>query len=268
MASTCPSPPAECRGLCSLPANHRTAPCSPPSGPRPKPDRAPPNEVAHHDPIGVPLADRDLVDANGLGTRRTRFGELRAHVLLFQRLDSVPVEIEFLRDVLDRRLPTATAYVKGKAFGIERVVRQELQLLALHVTATPARHAPNLDLQVDARVATGKIANQPYAPIVPARVHATAAAADCFFERRTRMTTRAFGSPNTPRTVGCGRNPGKVYVSHSRRGRFAEFGIGSGWQIPTPCEMPESQYPQGFLPCSPHQITRTTSRRPKILKEV
>src|ERR1700686_2139835 len=27
-----------------------------------KPDRAPPNEVAHHDPIGVSLADRDLVD--------------------------------------------------------------------------------------------------------------------------------------------------------------------------------------------------------------
>jgi hypothetical protein len=186
----------------------------------------------------VPLADRYLVDADGLGTRRTRFGELRAHVLLFQRLDSVPVEIEFLRDVLDRRLPAAAANVKGKAFGIERVVRQELQLLALHVTATPTQHAPDLDLQVDARVATGKIANMPHAPIVPARVHATAAAADSFFERRTRMITRAFGSPNTPRTVVCGRKPENAYASHSRRCRFAEFAIHSRCQIPIPREMP------------------------------
>jgi hypothetical protein len=189
--------------------------------------------------------------------RRTRFGEPRAHVLLFQRLDSVPVEIELLRDVLDRRLPAATAYVKGKAFGIERVVRQKLQLLALHVTATPAWHAPDLDLQVHSRVATGKIANTPHAPIVPARVHATAAAADRFFERRTRMITRAFGSPNTPRTVVCGRKPGNAYASHSRHCRFAEFAIHFRCQIPTPYEIPESQYPQGFLPCSPLQITHS-----------
>src|SRR5437762_5974290 len=73
-----------------------------------KPDRASPNEVAHHDPIVVPLADRYLVDADRLGTPRTRFGELRAHVLYFQYLDSVPVELEFLRNVLDGRLPAAT----------------------------------------------------------------------------------------------------------------------------------------------------------------
>src|SRR6266446_2761691 len=77
-----------------------------------KPDRAPPNEVAHHDPIVVPLADRYFVDADCLGARRTRFGELRAHILHFQCLDSVPVELEFLRNVLDGRLPAASADVK------------------------------------------------------------------------------------------------------------------------------------------------------------
>ena len=214
-----------------------------------KPDRAPPNEVAHHDPIVVSLTDRYLVDADRLGTRRACFGKLRAHILLFQCLDRVPVELELLCDVLDRRLPAATADVKGKALGIEWIVRQELKLLALHVPATLARHAPDLDLQVDARVATGKIANPPHAPIVPARVHATAAAADRFFERRTRMITRAFGSPNTPRTMLCGRKPGKAYASCSRRCRLVEFVIRFRCQIRAPHKMPESQYPQGFLLC-------------------
>src|SRR6266567_4229461 len=113
-----------------------------------KPDRAPPNEVAHHNPIVVSLTDRYLIDADRLGARRTRFGELRAHILYFKRLDSVPVELEFLRDVLDGCLPATSADVKGKALGIEWIVRQERQLLALHVTATPAQHTPDLDLHV------------------------------------------------------------------------------------------------------------------------
>src|SRR6266403_451665 len=153
-----------------------------------KPHRAPPNEVAHHNPIVVSLADRYLVDADRLGTRRTRFGELRAHILHFQYLDGVPVELEFLGNVLDGRLPAATADVKGKALGIEWFVRQKRQLLALHVPATPAQHTPNLDIQIDARVATGKIANPPHAPIVPPEVHAAATAADRFFECRTSAT--------------------------------------------------------------------------------
>lgn len=42
-----------------------------------------------------------------------------------------------------------------------------------------------------------------------ARVHPTAAAAGRFFERRTRVMTRAFGSPKTPCTVGCDENRGR-----------------------------------------------------------
>ena len=179
----------------------------------------------------VSLANRYLVNADRLGARRTRFGELRAHILHFQYLDGVPVELEFLRNVLDGRLPAATADVKGKALGIEWIVRQKRQLLALHVPATPAQHAPNLDLQVDTRVATGKIANPPHAPIVPPEVHATATAANRFFERRERPITRAFTSPNTPRTLVCGRKPGKAYSSCSRRCRFTEFAIDIRCQI-------------------------------------
>jgi hypothetical protein len=167
----------------------------------------------------------EIVDADDLGSGRARAGELRAHVTLFQRLDRIPVKVEFLGNVLDRCLPAAPAHVMGEALGIERVVRQELQPLALHAPATSARHAPYLELQVDARVATGEIAHAPHASVVPARVHSTTAAARRFFERRTRVMTRAFGSPKTPRTVGCGRNPGNAYASHSRRWRFAELAI-------------------------------------------
>ena len=98
---------------------------------------------------------------------------------------------------------------------LEWIVRQKRQLLALHVSATPTQHAPDIDIQIDARVATGKIANLPHAPIVPPDVHATTTAADRFFERRLRMITRAFGSPNTPRTLVCGRKPGKALLDSS-----------------------------------------------------
>ena len=177
----------------------------------PEPDRAPSNQIAHHDAIGVALADRDLVDADRLGSGRARTGQLRPHVLLLQRLDRLPVKPQLLGHVLDRGLPAAPAHVVGKALGIEGVVGQELQPLALHVPAALARNAPHLELQEDARVAAGQIANPPRASVVPARMHSTTAAAERFFERRLRVMTRAFGSPNTPRTVGSGRNPGKAY---------------------------------------------------------
>src|SRR5450756_1646870 len=164
----------------------------------PEPDRTPANQVAHDDPVVVALADRDLVDADSLGSWRARAGELRAHVMHLQRLHRIPVEIQLLRNVLDRCLPAATADVIGKALGIERVVRHEVEALALHVPATLAPHAAYLDLQVDAHVAAGQIANTPRASVVPTRVDSIAAAANAFFERRTRVMTRAFGSPKTP----------------------------------------------------------------------
>jgi hypothetical protein len=57
--------------------------------------------------------------------------------------------------------------------------------------------------------------------VVLAHLHVTAAPARRFFDRRSSVITRAFGSPKTPRTVGCGRKPGNQYASHSRRLRFA-----------------------------------------------
>ena len=191
-----------------------------------EPDRPPADQVAHHDTVAMALADRDLIDADRLGPRPARESELGLHVLLLQRLDRIPVELQFLGNVLDRRLPTALAHVMGKALRIERVVRKEIEPLAFHLAATAASHPPDLNLQEDARVATRQIANLPYTPVVPTQMNSPAAPANRFFARRASVMMRAFGSPKTPRTVGWGRKPGNVYVSHRRRCRFDELAIG------------------------------------------
>src|SRR5450830_1493939 len=216
-----------------------------------EPDRPAADQVAHHDTVAMALADRDLIDADRLGPRPARAGELGLHVLLLQRLDRIPVELQLLGNVLDRRLPTALAHVMGKALRIERVVRQEIEPLALHLAATAASHPPDLNLQEDARVAARQIANPPYTPVVPTQMNPPAAPAGRFFARRASVMRRAFGSPKIPRTVGWGRKPGNVYVSHRRRRRFDELAIATSCPIQSPYETQKTQYPWGFKPHFP-----------------
>jgi hypothetical protein len=144
----------------------------------------------------------------------------------------------------------------GKALGVKRVVGEKLQALALHRAAALALYAPHLEFEVDARIAAGQVARAPRAPVVPASVRPSAAAAERFFERRTRVMTRAFGSPNTPRTVLCGRNAGKAYASHSRRCRFAELAIGKSSQFRAAQKTP--LFTREMLDSS-LQLTHTTS---------
>jgi hypothetical protein len=117
---------------------------------------------------------------------------------------------------------------------------------------------PDPELQVDACVPGGEIAHPPHAPVVPAPVHEAARAARRFFERRSRVTMRALGSPKTPRTLASGRNPGKAYVSDSRR-RCDRSGIPRRCQSRAIRDTPESCYPQGFRRCEAPQITHTIS---------
>jgi hypothetical protein len=139
----------------------------------------------------------------------------------------------------------------GKALRIERVVRQEIEPLALHLAATAASHPPDLNLQEDARVAARQIANPPYTPVVPTQMNPPAAPAGRFFARRASVMRRAFGSPKIPRTVGWGRKPGNVYVSHRRRRRFDELAIATSCPIQSPYETQKTQYPWGFKPHFP-----------------
>src|SRR5260370_16714779 len=93
------------------------------------------------------FGDRHLGDGDHRRPWRSCLGELGAHVLLVQLLDCVPVQFEFLGDVPDRGAPTAPADIKGKSLGVERIVRQEFQTLALHLAAPAAMDAPHLKLK-------------------------------------------------------------------------------------------------------------------------
>src|SRR5436305_238051 len=92
-----------------------------------KPDRPTLQEIADHDPIGMTFADRNLVYPNREWPRCARTCELRLHVLHIQRFDRVPIKCQFLRNVRDRRLPTAASDKIGKALGVAGIVAQELQ---------------------------------------------------------------------------------------------------------------------------------------------
>src|SRR5260370_28072426 len=74
-----------------------------------KPDRATAHEIADHDPVAVTFADRKLVAPDHLRTGRASTLEPRFHGLLLQHPDRLPVQRQFLRHVLDRRLPAPAA---------------------------------------------------------------------------------------------------------------------------------------------------------------
>src|ERR1039457_1653337 len=106
-----------------------------------EPDRTAAPKVADHGPGGVTFADRNLVDADPLRTRRARALELGLHVLHVQRLDRVPVQRQFLRHLLDRRPPATPADKVSKALSVEWIVRQKVEPFPLH-TDTPVAIDP------------------------------------------------------------------------------------------------------------------------------
>ena len=172
-----------------------------------KPDRPAPNQVAHHDAVGVPLANRDLVDTNSLRTWNANPLQLYRHVLLVEFLDGLPVQMQFLGNILDGAASAASPDEPGKPLRVERVVCKKVEVLSLHLAATLAENTPDFQFQIDARVATGQIPHSSCRTVVPPRVHSTTRLANRFFERRTNVTTRAAESPKTPRTASCGRKP-------------------------------------------------------------
>src|SRR5215471_221670 len=201
-----------------------------------KPDRSAPFQVAHHNPVSVTFASRYLVNADNLRLGFTGMRELRLDILLVQLFDRVPVKFKFLGYVFDGRRAATTPDMVGKPLGVKRVVRQKRQLLPLHFPAVSTKDPANFELQVHPRVSTRQVSYPTRSSVVPTPLYSRAAPAGRFFDRRTRLTTRAFGSPKTPRTVGCTRNPLNAYVSHNRRTRFFDVAIA------TPCQ--NSPYPE------------------------
>src|SRR6267154_5981000 len=230
-----------------------------------EPDRPPANEVADHDAVGVTFANRNLVDADHPRCWGARARQLGLHVLHLQRLDRVPIERQFFRHVLDRCLAAAPADIKSKALGVERIVRQKIQLLSFHLAAIAALDPPHLQLQIYPRVSARQIAHPPDLAVVPAHLNTTAAAARRFFERRLSVITRAFGSPKIPRTVGSGRKPRNEYVSQSRRLRFLARTIHYSCRIPGSAKMQNLLAIPNFPAFSTSKITHSIPRRPSII---
>src|SRR5215204_239310 len=225
-----------------------------------EPDRPATQQVADHDPVGVPLADRDLVDPDHLRAGPARARQLGLHVLHLQRLDRVPVECQLLRHVRNRRLPAAPPDKIGEAPGVERIFRQKVEPVPLHLAAAAAIDTPHLQLQEYPRVSTGQIAHTTDLAVVPPRLHPATASARCFFERRRSVITRAFGSPKIPRTLGSARKPANEYVSQSRRWRFDARAIHYKCRIPGPAEMQT-------LPAIPSFLAFSTQKSPTRFHE-
>jgi hypothetical protein len=117
-----------------------------------EPDRPAAPQIADHDPVRVALADRDLVDPDHLWAGPAHARELGIHVLHLQRLDRVPVQRQLLRHVRNRSLPTTAPDKICEALGVERIVRQKVEPLPLHLAAAAAIQAPHLQLQEYPRV--------------------------------------------------------------------------------------------------------------------
>ncbi len=227
-----------------------------------KPDRTSPHEVTHHDAVGVARADRDLINADHLGGRVAGTRQLRRHVLLLQLLDRMPVEFQLRCNVLDARAPATTTHVPGETLRVERVVRQERQPLAFHRSAAPTVNPSDFQLEVDPSIAAGQVPHPSRRAVVPTTARLSAGAAAGFFPRRMSVITRTRGSPKTPRTVACGRNPENAYASTSRRVRLREVAIRPSCQIPRPLHQPFRPAIAGLNSCSypnfhPHSSAKT-----------
>ncbi len=148
-----------------------------------KPDSASSLQVADHDAILMTLGDGDFIDADDTRRGTTGSAELLPHVLLVQFLDSMPVEVQFTRHGLDGAFPAASTHEESKPLGVERVVCQPLQPLALHAAALAAPDPANRELQVNPLVPTGQVAHSARTLIVEGAIgtpaHAAARAVRC-----------------------------------------------------------------------------------------
>ena len=228
-----------------------------------EPDRPMLLQVAHHDAVLVPLAHRDLVDADHLGACLAGSLQLLAHVLFLQPLDRVPVQALLPGNVGDRAAAAALPNVAGEALAVQRVLQEILQSFPLHGAAAAALNPPHLQIQVNAVLPAGQVSCPSAASVVPAPVRGSAGPADRFFPRRTRVTTRACGSPKIPCTVCRGRKPGNRYASASRRA-LRVLAIRKSCQNLAPLQRPSYAVKPG-LPASlwprlyPLEITKSRS---------
>jgi len=145
-----------------------------------EPDGPLPDQVAGHDPVGMPLADRHFVDPDDLRPRGASSPELLPHVLLLQLLDRVPVHAHVLGNVPDAGAAASPADVVGEPLRVEGIVVEKRKRLPLRLPAPFAKDPSNRDLQVHPRVAAGEILDETDLVVVEGPVNRPAGSAQSF----------------------------------------------------------------------------------------
>ena len=139
--------------------------------------------------------------------------------------DHVPLQVQFRGNVLDTRGAAAPPYVERESFRVTGIVGQPVETLPLHRATAAARDTPQLDLHEDPHTSAGEVAHPAHRAIVGTTVNLPAYSTGCFFERRTSLTMRRWGSPKTPTIVCRGRKPGNRYESERRRRGLEDRGM-------------------------------------------
>ena len=207
-----------------------------------------PVQVADHDPVGVPLADRDLVDPDD--ARAPECPTRRSCSRMYCFSSSLTVSqsrCSLLGHILDRRRPGSAGRRRTQTAWCRTDCRPATPAARASPSAAPAR-APA------APPAPGRSAASPHdrsphpaAPSGRRNPDATGRTPRTpFFSPPHQPTMRAFGSPNTPRTVASGRSPesgtrpaivvacaSPIHAKFLRSARNAQTLVPCGFPAPT-----------------------------------
>src|ERR1019366_2612365 len=159
-----------------------------------KPDRALFLEVADDDPIGMPLPDRDFINADHPRRRMPGASELLAHVNLVEIFHRMPINMHSARDIFHRHRAAQASDLPGEPIGVPRIVRQKIELLGLHAATLFAVHAAIFKVEINLVISAIKITGAMRTPIIKATAGYAASAAHRFFSRRSSAMVNAGGS--------------------------------------------------------------------------
>ena len=116
---------------------------------------------------------------------------------------------------LVRHVPTQGANLLGEPLRIAGILRQPVQPLHCHPSTACAGHPPLLIRQIDAPAGGIGVPHSARPAVVEGPVPSPAARAHGGFFRRTKVTSRAWGSPKIPCSRLRARNPGKENKAES-----------------------------------------------------
>src|SRR5436190_1427269 len=93
----------------------------------------------------------------------------------------MPIEEQFLGHLLDGGRAAASAHEEGEALGVQGVVGKPVEPFAFHAPTPRARNPARLEVEIDALVATGEVADATWPLVVDGAEGLSADATEGFF---------------------------------------------------------------------------------------